>query len=180
MLYWFRWLWCMIRTFLIDKAFAKPCDATKEWSVVHFICTPFDCDEYLHMNNCSYFHFMEFGRRNVFGKTLRCIDGELGRQMRTAVAAGHYIRYRMSIMPFQRFQVHTKVVATRGRTFWFEQRFVANGKVVCQAINKTTLIDKSGEMYKIFGLDEELVPPRHVELFSEVDQFASEILKKDI
>ena len=37
----------MLHTFFLDTPFDEPKQATLEWTVLHFWCTPFDMDEYI-------------------------------------------------------------------------------------------------------------------------------------
>ena len=72
--------------------------------------------------------------------------------MLSCVAHGHHIKYRRSILPFQKFKLQTKIIGTRDRSLFFEQRFIVNGNIVCHAINKTTMADKNAKMYQVLGM----------------------------
>jgi acyl-CoA thioesterase FadM len=148
---------------------------TRQWR-----CMPWDLDEYRHMNNCSYFVFTEMGRRALFyGAVARQQDATLRRQLASAVAAGHYMRYRKSLQCFQVFSVVTSIVGTRGRSIWFEQRFVdAKGFVCAQSVCRITLVDREGVAFRCLGLTNDIALPRVVELFAQTDDESSEMLKK--
>jgi acyl-CoA thioesterase FadM len=181
MFYFFR-LFCIVFEAIVKAVWrrvrggvdgAAVLSETRQWR-----CMPWDLDEYRHMNNCAYFVFTEMGRRALL-YTLWQRDATLRRQLASAVAAGHYMRYRKSLQCFQSFSVHTSIVGTRGRSMWFEQRFVdAKGFVCAQSICRVTLVDREGVAFRCLGLDKEIAVPRLVELYAQTDEESSEMLKK--
>lgn len=178
--YWFRLFYTMLVALyrrLFDRRLSQQ-RGIGDVHVTHWRCWPFDLDEYLHMNNCSYFTFAEMGRRELFFSFVNK-DPKLTKQMMTCVAAGHWMRFRKSIAPFQAFRLETQIVGTKERSFWFEQRFVDSSNfVLAHTICRMTLTDKTALVYKCFNMEKELPLPAHVELFMKTDEASSELLKQ--
>src|SRR6266699_2640959 len=69
---------------------------------------PNDLDLNVHMNSGRYLSMMDIGRVEILGRT-RLLRKVFGRGWRP-IAAAATIRYRRSLLPFQRFTVRTRVV----------------------------------------------------------------------
>ena len=87
-------------------------------SVLHFRVLPNDLDLNVHMNSGRYVSFNDIGRvelllrMNLFRKVLR-------RGWRP-IAGAAMIRYRRSLLPFERFTLRSRVVTWDEKWFYFE------------------------------------------------------------
>ena len=103
-------------------------------SVVSFIVWPHDLDVNLHMNNGRYLTIADLGRMDLVART-----GLLGLMVRrrwAPVVAMASIRFRASLMPFQRYRLHTRVVCWDEKWVYLEQRFERKGETVAIAYVK--------------------------------------------
>ena len=123
-------LWRFWRIFLCGLAKALQARARGEslpypshvvGAPVDFLCTPFDCDINLHMNNSVYLRLMDLGRWNYSLRTgvLRYF---IERDLRP-VAARVEITFRKPMPPFIRFCIDTRVIEVQGKRIVFEQVF---------------------------------------------------------
>jgi len=103
-------------------------------SVVGFVVWPHDLDVNLHMNNGRYLTIADLGRMDLVSRT-----GLLGLMVRrrwAPVVATATIRFRASLMPFQRYRLHTRVVCWDEKWIYMEQRFERRGETVALAYVK--------------------------------------------
>lgn len=127
-----------------------------EDSVRRFVVWPNDLDLNLHMNNGRYLTVMDLGR---FDLTFRTGLGSvmLKRRWRPMVGSAH-IRFRRSLDPFQRYELHTRLLAWDEKWFYLQQQFIREGDVYAEAVVKTIFRGPQGnippgEAAQILGLD---------------------------
>lgn len=101
---------------------------------------PLDLDLNGHLNNGRYLTLMDLARidmmlRNGWARDLR-------RARMFPVVAGQTIRYRKSLNPFQRFEIVSDIVGWDERAFFVQQRFVARGEVVAQAVIRGVFLQR--------------------------------------
>jgi len=103
-------------------------------SVVSFVVWPHDLDVNVHMNNGRYLTIADLGRMDLVARTglLRLM---VKRRWAPVVAMAS-IRYRASLKPFQRYQLHTRVVCWDEKWVYMEQRFERKGETVALAYVK--------------------------------------------
>lgn len=93
---------------------------------------PTDLDIYRHMNNGVFLTLLDLGR---YDQALR---GNLWSQWKKRnwypVVVAENITFRKSLMPFQKFNLETKVIGWDEEAFFFEQRFVAKNEIYARAI----------------------------------------------
>jgi len=106
-----RLTWALIRSQLKRRI-----DLLDE-SAVTMRVWPNDLDLNLHMNSGRYLSMMDIGRVEILGRT-RLLRKVFGRGWRP-IAAAATIRYRRSLLPFQRFTVRTKVVCWDDKWLYF-------------------------------------------------------------
>ena len=88
-----------------------------------------DMDMMGHMNNSKYLREMDFGRFKLLADFLREPVRKLKGRMAVSACS---IRYRRSLLLWQRFTVESKVLCWKDDAFYLEQRFVGNNdKFVC-------------------------------------------------
>lgn len=101
-------------------------------SKLRFTVFPNDLDIYGHMNNGRYLTLMDLGRmdwiwRTGLGRTARA------RRWNPLVAASS-IRYKKSLLVFQRFTLHTRVLGWDEKWFYLEQSFKKKERLFAVAV----------------------------------------------
>ena len=94
-------------------------------SVLAFRVWPNDLDVNIHMNNGRFLSVMDLGRFDLTFRT------QLGRAMLRnrwmPLVGGVTIRYRRSLDPFERYELHTRLLGWDAKWFFLEQRFLKKG-----------------------------------------------------
>ena len=103
-------------------------------SVVSFVVWPHDLDVNVHMNNGRYLTIADLGRIDLVART--GILKLMIRRRWSPVVAMASIRFRASLKPFQRYQLHTRVVCWDEKWVYMEQRFERQGETVALAYVK--------------------------------------------
>lgn len=124
-------LYVMQLSWQLARSMARPRLGPLEESRIKMRVWPFDLDTNLHMNNGRYFTLMDYGRfdmvvRNGLGRAVL-------RHKWAPVVASSMIRYRRSLMPFESYELCTRIVCWDERWFYMEQRFERAGDVAAQA-----------------------------------------------
>lgn len=123
---------------------------------------PSDLDFYLHVNNGSYLQMMDVARTNWTAE----LGGmaKLRAQGWYPVVAANTVRYRKSLLPWQKFEIHTRLLGWDGRMNYVEQDVVRNGVLYAQAFIAGRFLSRNGD--RIAPVDvvklltgEELVSP---------------------
>lgn len=144
-------------------------------TVVHFRVWPNDLDPYLHMNNGVYLTLLDLGR---MGLMVRSGMLKLAKkQGYYPVVASEAIKFRFSLLPFQRFSIVTRMVGWDERFFYLQQKFVVGDKVAASAFIKGSILSKKGgkvsppDMFSMMGLPHQSPPfPPMVEKFLRMDE----------
>lgn len=115
----FRTLWKGLTLWL------RPPLAPLGTSVLTFRVWPNDLDVNIHMNNGRFLSVMDLGRFDLSFRT------RLGRAMLrnrwTPLVGGLSMRYRRSLAPFERYELHTRLLGWDAKWFFLEQRFLKKG-----------------------------------------------------
>ena len=154
-----RVLWVLITSFFRPKI-----QSILEDSVLTLRVLPNDLDFNMHMNNGRYFTIMDLGR---FDLTLRTgLMQIMLKQKSVPILGAGQIRYRLPLMPFQKYELHTKIAAWDDKWAYIEQRFIiADGPkkdaVAAIALVKGSFYDQKNkktvptdEVLKMAGLAE--------------------------
>jgi len=116
----FRTLWVYILSFFRPRI----TDVLKT-STVDFVVLPNDLDTNIHMNNGRYLTIMDLGR---FDLVLRSgILKYMMKQKAMPVLAAAQVRWRLSLQPFQKYTLETRVVCWDDKWVYMEQRFIIRG-----------------------------------------------------
>lgn len=91
---------------------------TLDESQVTFTALPTDCDLNFHLNAGRFVSFMDIARIELIGR-MRLIRRMLARGWRP-VMGGIVVRYRKSVLPFERFTIRTRLVGWDERWFYLE------------------------------------------------------------
>ena len=113
-------------------------------SVVTVRCWPNDLDLNFHMNSGRYLSMMDLGRISIL-----CRYGILGRVMRLGwrpINGATMIRFKRSILLFDRFQVRSRVVCWDEKWFYFEHIVEKDGVTYAIAHVRGLLREKSGNV----------------------------------
>ena len=102
-------------------------------SRVKGIVLPSDLDMMIHMNNSKYLRELDFGRFKLVTKLFYSSMLKLGRRTRLALTTIN-IRYRRSLLLWQRFTIETKILCWKDDGLYFEQRFVGSNDGFVYAI----------------------------------------------
>lgn len=100
-------------------------------SIVHLTVWPNDLDLNMHMNNGRYLTVMDLGRLDLLIRS--GLAGEAFRRRWQPLVGGVNIHYRYSLAPFQRYRLHSKVVAWDEKWFFIEQRFTRGNRLIAVA-----------------------------------------------
>ncbi len=135
-----RVLYVLIRSF-----FAPRITSIADVARVRLRVWPNDLDFNMHMNNGRYLTVMDLGRfdlilRNGLMKLML-------KQKSVPILGSAKIRYRLPLMPFQQFDLETRVVGWDDKWIYMEQRFIIAhgpkaGAVAAIAVVKGSFFDK--------------------------------------
>jgi YbgC/YbaW family acyl-CoA thioester hydrolase len=110
-------------------------------SVKHtYWVTPFDLDEYIHMNNARYLNYMELGR---FDLVIR--SGFFRYALKHKIMApvvNTTIVYRRSLQLFQKFTVSNQLVYWDEHRLFVESVITRKGKLYCVALKELRMVQK--------------------------------------
>ena len=153
-------------------------------SQVHGIVLPSDMDMMWHMNNSKYLREMDFGRFKLFAdilyEPLRKLKGRIS-------FSACSIRYRRSLLLWQRFTVETKILCWKDDAIYLEQRFVGSSDKFVYAIALIKFVLRGEGLNNMdivmeTAIGESLTsppPPPEVEAWMESIAKSSEGLKKE-
>jgi acyl-CoA thioesterase FadM len=107
---------------------------------------PVDVDTYLHVNNGRYLTLMDFGR---FAHSMRTglLSVMLRRRWRPILGAAT-VQFRRELLPFQRFEVVTRLVGWDEKWFYIDQRFERGGELLA-----------SGQVRGVLKQGRKTIPP---------------------
>ncbi len=136
-------LWLRLLTSIIRSHFRKPINSSdeivKKAISMSFRSWPTEC-ECSHLNYARYLTFMQVSRTDMMKRTghfFLFLKKRWG-----AVAGTQYISYRRPLKRFQKFEVTSQIVYWDKRWFYFEHRFLRNGKLMAHALSKITVVSK--------------------------------------
>lgn len=118
---WFMFFFEILITYKHKRRITK--DELFAVSRVHGIVLPSDLDMWRHMNNSKYLREMDFGRIKLYAKVIRPSVVKLKCRM---ALTGVSIRYRRSLLLWQRFTIETRILCWKDDAVYFEQRFVGD------------------------------------------------------
>jgi len=110
--------------------------------VSHHICWPIDIDFNFEMNNGRVLTIYDIGRIPLAIRTglLRVM---MKRKWGFAMA-GASVRYRKRILPFDRFEVHSRSIARDDKFFYIEQTMWKRGEAASNILYRSAVVDKNG------------------------------------
>ena len=134
----FRLIWAIFRALL------KPHLDLLGESAVTMRVWPNDLDLNVHMNSGRYGSMMDIGRVEILARSglLRKVFARGWRPIAAAVT----IRYRRSLLPFQRFTVRTRVICWDDKWLYFRHVIECRGEVAAVAYVRGLLRGKEGNV----------------------------------
>jgi acyl-CoA thioesterase FadM len=105
---------------------------------------PNDLDLNMHVNGGRYLSLMDIGRVEILART-RMLRPVLKRGWRPMVGAT-FIRYRRSLLPFERFTVRSHIVCWDEKWLYFEHSIERRGAVVCHAYVRGLMRGREGNV----------------------------------
>ncbi len=164
------------------KSLAK--DELLSVSCVNGMVLPSDIDMWWHMNNSKYLREMDFGRIKFLAEKL--IRRTLSKLSVRFALSAISIRYRRSMLLWQRFTIHTKILCWKDDGLYLEQRFIGHGDKFIYAIALAKMVVR-GQGVNMDVIIENIVggsfssppPPPEVKGWMESIAKSSEGLKKE-
>jgi acyl-CoA thioesterase FadM len=123
---------------------------------------PNDLDLNMHVNGGRYLSLMDIGRVEILART-RMLRPVIKRGWRPMVGAT-FIRYRKSLLPFERFTVRSHILCWDEKWLYFEHSIERRGEVVCHAYVRGLMRGREGnvkpdELLALAGKEEMQSPP---------------------
>jgi acyl-CoA thioesterase FadM len=112
---------------------AAPMDLLDE-SSISLRVLPGDLDLNGHMNNGRYLTLMDLGRFDLVVRS--GLGRAIWRRRWRPMVGSATIRFRRALLPFQRFELKTRVVCWDEKWIYLEQRFVVGGHAVAIGLVK--------------------------------------------
>ena len=109
-----------------------------------FTALPTDCDLNFHLNSGRYLSFMDVGRMDLITR-LRLLRPLLKRGWRP-VMGGAEIRFRRSVLPMQRFEVRSRVLAWDEKWFYIEHFVERDGQLCATARVRMVVRGREGNI----------------------------------
>ena len=147
----------LLRVFI--AAFFRSKLTFKDESVVSFRVWFHDLDINSHMTNSRYLAVMDLGRTDLL---IRTGLGRIVMKNRwSPVLASTSIRWRKSLLLFQKYTVHTRLASWDEKWFYLDQKVVRNNRVVAHALQKAIFVGKEGAVHtqKVIDLYEDHAGP---------------------
>ena len=113
--------------------------------VVTFRVLPLDLDINRHMTNSRYLSMMDLGRTDLLIRTgLARLTWK--KKWGGSVLGAATIRWRRGLTPFQKFEIHTRVIGWDEKAFYLDQKVLAQEHVIAHAIVKAIFINRKGSI----------------------------------
>lgn len=110
----------------------------EETSILNMRVLPNDLDLNIHMNNGRYLTLMDIGRTDL---TVRIgLFKKMLQKKWQPVATSVNVTFLKPLGPFEKFELHTKLLAWDDMWFYLEQKFIKDEKIYCHAIVKAVFM----------------------------------------
>jgi len=113
-------------------------------SVKYMRVWPNDLDLNFHVNNGRFLTLMDLGRYDLILRT-GLFRVMLKKRWAPLVGAVH-VRYKLSLWPFDRFRLRSKVIGWDDKWFYVEQRFEKRNRTIAVALVKTLFRGEKGNI----------------------------------
>ena len=132
-------------------------------AVVRFTVLPHDCDLNIHLNAGRFLSFMDIARVELLAR-MRVLLPVIRKGWRPVVG-GIVVRYRRSLLPFERFSITSRVLGWDDKWFYIEHVLDRpDGSLAAIGHSRTLLRNRSGpvhprELLALMGMAERESPP---------------------
>lgn len=109
---------------------------------LHLRVWPGDLNIGRHMDNVRYLKLMDLARNEMLLRN--GITGLAARRRIGVVVARCEVEYKRSLLPWERFTVHTQLLGWNARRFFIEQRFVRGDTLVTRGVFHCALSARNG------------------------------------
>jgi acyl-CoA thioesterase FadM len=113
-------------------------------SRVRFTVLPHDCDLNLHLNAGRFVSFMDVARMDLLAR-MRILLPLLRRGWRP-VMGGCTVRYRRSMLPFERFDIRSRILGWDEKWFYIEHLVERDGALCALGTMRTLIRRKEGNV----------------------------------
>ena len=180
----FRVLWVLISSFFKPKI-----TSILETSVLRLKVLPNDLDSNMHMNNGRYLTIMDLGRLDLVMRA--GLLKIMLKQKSVPILGSAAIRYRLPLMPFQSYDLQSRIVTWDNKWAYMEHRFVIadngpkHGAVAAIAMVKGSFFDQkhkrmvpTQEVIALAGLEVDAPPmPEHIVEWQKSENFLRDVTK---
>ena len=176
---------------LVASFFKARIDNALEETSLRFCVLPNDLDLNGHMNNGRYLTIMDIGRMDYVLR-LR-LAGYIIKNNYIPVLSSASMRYRLPLLPFQKYELKTRIVCWDDKWVFMEHRFViADGKkagaVAAVGLVKGSFFSKktrgtipTGDIMAAIGQTLESPPiPTYIQLWQDSENSLREDMKQDV
>jgi acyl-CoA thioesterase FadM len=131
-------------------------------SGTRFTALPNDCDLNFHLNAGRFVSFMDVARIELIGR-MHLLRKLLQRGWRP-VMGGCVVRYRRSVMPFEKFDIRTRVIGWDEKWFYIEHIVEKDGAFCAIGQMRTVIRGRNGtipprEVIALLGVTDVASPP---------------------
>jgi acyl-CoA thioesterase FadM len=150
----FRFLFIMFRSRF------RPRLGAFDPSTVRFTVMPWDCDLNVHLNAGRFVSFMDIARIELMGR-MRVFSPIIKRGWRP-IMGGCVMRYRRSLLPFERFDVRTRILGWDEKWYYIEHVVERQGALCAIGTMRLLIRGKDGN-----------IPPSEVNTLTNEGDIAS-------
>lgn len=119
-----------------------------------FRVLPTDLDSLMHMNNGRYLSIADIARFEMLQRT--GLAGMLRAKGWYPVVQSSTITHRLSLTPWQRFTIESRVIAFDERSVYLEHRFVVKGQIAARLIVRGRFLKRGGGTVALTDISEAL------------------------
>ncbi len=176
--------------YMLIASFFKPkIDAPLDETQLRFCVLPNDLDLNGHMNNGRYLTIMDIGRMD-FVLRLR-LAGYVIRNGYIPVLSSASMRYRLPLLPFQKYALTTRIIGWDDKWVFMEHRFIIiggkkDGAVAAVGLVKGSFFDKktrgtipTAQIMKAIGFEQDSPAiPAYVEKWQQSEESLRDDMKQ--
>lgn len=129
---------------LIKGLFSQRRDAHDD-SAVHFRSWPWDCDINFHMTASRYHALTDLAR--VYQMFQLRLLGPLLRRRWLPVIKTQVMTFHKSVLPFQKFQVRSRLLGWSGTSLYIEQKILVGDTVYASTLIKGAFVGPHGSIH---------------------------------
>ena len=113
-----------------------------ETHVSRHICWPWDIDPWMELNNGRALTLYDLGRMTLASRS--GLFDVLRREGWGMTVAGSSVRYRRRVRPFDRIEMHSRLIGWDDRWMYLSQSMWVSGECASEAMLRTAVTDRNG------------------------------------